>query len=857
MKRKIYNIINVIFPILFIIAFASINKRNILIIVISLCLLAVFKKLENLLINLKNKTMFIFWVVAELSLLMFGKITNSLMLTNTSCLNVISLLVSLFIIFLIYKKNTNHMVTLFELLVTAIIFMSFMGNVNLPIIIFAITMPVASYLLSKFRSRKISKKMYSFINGILFGFLSLYVLFLTINSGIQINLLWFQLLVSVFSYYFYIRAMGIILRQPLNNVIINKNYLKKYIKAKKLRNVTAVIPNYNYAHYLHDRILSIVKQTYPVSELIILDDCSKDNSIEVIEKEMLWLKEEYPNISVKFIPNKTNSGNVFKQWQKAFEYSSGDYLWICEADDLCSKYFLNSVIKGFDDNKVVLSYAESKAINEYGKVFKKDLRDWIDIFATGHWNNDYIEDGNHELKYFLSTNNTIANASGVVFKKDKRIDFIKYLNKAQKYTLAGDWYFYSKVLLNNKISYVADSLNYHRIHSSSVTSTTDNFIHYKEIISIQNSISNDVKMPKDMQARIEQRNADLRRNFCISKDELYYDKIDLKKLLENKNINDEILLSIIIPVYNVEKYLQKCLKSVFKNLPLKTEVIIINDGSPDNSEEIIKEFASKYEEIVYIKKENGGLSSVKNVGLKKARGKYIIFLDSDDYVSSNMYDTMLKKIIDTDSDIVYSDVLMMFEDNTVRYVKMKNETHKDALMQILDNNLMAASWNKIVKRKLYDGLVFPEGLNNEDVAVSPQLFLRANKIEYIPSPFYKYVQRSGSIQNSGFNEKRFVIFDTANICFNAIKGYSYIEQEKVVGAIITHQILAILIYLIMPIKDKSLKRKYIEMFCEKFNDLNVDITTNHYVYEYLYYHKMEKLMEYIIKCDISAIERIK
>lgn len=858
MKKQTKSILNIVLAFIFVITFIWTNKINVIIILLSLLFLILFKKLNNSLLNIKNKPMFYFLNFVELFFLGIIMALFGTKLSFSLILNIIAMLFSIATIFLIFKKKTNHSVTVYTVLLTSMILLScFINGINMPILIIAPIIPMTSYIANKLKEGKSSKKLKLIIACIGYVLLILGMIYYMANSSLHFNISNFKLLIVLCTYYFYVKNLGKLLYYRFNYIFINHGYLKKFITAENIKNVTAVIPNYNYAHYLHQRILSIVTQTYPVTELIILDDCSKDNSIEVIKHEIVWLEEEYPNIDVKFIPNKTNSGNVFKQWQKAFELSNGAYLWICEADDLCSKYFLNSVMRGFDNDKVVLSYAESKAIDEYGKVFKKDLRDWIDIFKTGHWNNDYIENGNHELKYFLVTNNTIANVSGVVFKKTKKIDFIKYLTEAQKYTLAGDWYFYSKVLLNNNISYVADSLNYHRIHSSSVTSTTDNFIHYKEILSIQNSISKDVKIPKDMQDRVEQRNANLRRNFCISKDELYYDKIDLKKLVESKNINDEILLSIIIPVYNVEKYLQKCLKSVFKNLPIKTEVIIINDGSPDNSEEIIKDFAAKYNEILYIKKENGGLSSVKNMGLKQAKGKYVIFLDSDDYVSSNMYDTMLKKIIDTDSDIVYCDVLMTYEDNTVKYVKMQNDMYKDQLMQILDNNLMAASWNKIVKRELYNGLIFPEGLNNEDVAVSPQIFLRANNIEYIPSPFYKYVQRSGSIQNSGFNEKRFVVFDTANICFNAIKDYSYIEQEKVIGAIINHQILAILIYLIIPIKDENLKRKYIEMFCEKFNNLNIDISINHYVYDYLHYHKMEKLIDYINKCDISAIERIK
>ena len=619
----------------------------------------------------------------------------------------------------------------------------------------------------------------------------------------------------------------------LHNLIFSNNNFKKYFVSDSMKNmkVSVVIPNYNYANYIEKRIDSVLKQNFPIYELIVLDDCSKDNSEKVILNKLEKVKKKYPNVIVKYFPNKKNSGNVFKQWEKCFDVSSGDYLWICEADDLCSKYFLNSVMYGFKDKKVVLSYAESLAIDENGKVFKKNLRDWIDIFQTGRWNSSYITTGTDELKKVMCINNTIANVSSVVFKKDSKIPFIEYLKQAENFTLAGDWYFYSKILLYGNIAYCADSLNYHRIHSNSVTNTTDNFVHFKEVKFIQDSIMNDVKVPKPIQNRISERDIRLQKDLCISNDEIYYDKVDLKKLIKDKNITDDILLSIIIPVYNVEKYIEKCLKSIFKDLPIKTEVIIINDGSPDNSEDIILRFKEKYNCIKYIKKENGGLSSVKNVGLSEAKGRYIIYLDSDDYVSSNMYNTMLKKAIDKDCDIVYSDVLMTYEDGSVRYCCMTNYEQTDELLQIIDGPLMAASWNKIVKKKLYDGLKFPEQFNNEDIAVSPILFLKSKKTLKVESPFYKYVQRSGSIQNSGFSEKRFAIFDTSKILFEQIKDYDYITRKKVEGAVVTHQILGLLLFVISKLPEDD-RKKYVQMFCEKYNTLNV-LNDNVYIYDYL------------------------
>ena len=624
---------------------------------------------------------------------------------------------------------------------------------------------------------------------------------------------------------------------------------------ENIKKVSVVIPNYNYAHYICDRIDSVVSQKYPIYELIILDDKSPDNSVEVINEKIKELKETHKDLKIKFILNKENSGNVFKQWAKAFKEASGDYLWIAEADDLCSKYFLGTVMQGFDDEKVVMSYAESNAIDENDVVFKDNLRDWIDIYGCDRWSKDYISSGKKELEEVLCINNTIANVSSVVFKNTKKIDFEKYLKEAQNYVLAGDWYFYSMVLLYGDIAYYSKSLNYHRIHSNSVTHTTDNFVHYNEILKIQENIKKNVTISKDVNKLIETRRKDLRTNLCISDDEIYYNNISLADLVKKKNIKDDVLLSIIMPVYNTEKYLNKCFKSFVKTLPMKTEVIVINDGTKDNSEEIILKYAEEYNFIKYIKKENGGLSSVKNLGLSLAKGRYIIYIDSDDYVSSDMYSTMLKKAIAKEADMVYCDVLMVY-DKSVRYCSTTNYDTNDKLMQFLDGSLMAASWNKMVKKELYKDLSFPEKLNNEDVAVTPLLFLRSKKILKISSPFYKYVQRAGSIQNSGFSNKRYMIFDTAKICFDRIKKEKYSEniRLKVEGAVVTHQILAMLIYLIPKVADDEERRKLIVEFCDRYNRLDL-IENNHYITKYLEQYNVSKIQKLIEDKDIDELDK--
>lgn len=284
----------------------------------------------------------------------------------------------------------------------------------------------------------------------------------------------------------------------------------KKLDIENPKKVSAVIPNYNYENYIIERIDSILLQTYPIYELVIIDDCSTDNSVNIISKKVEKIKKQYPNLKVKFIKNEKNSGNVFCGWQRAFEESSGDYLWICEADDSCANNFLETVIKGFDDQDTVLSYCESLTMDENNIILMKDLREWIDIFNTGKWNNNYIITGKEELTSTMCINNTIANASSVVFKKYDGLDYKNWLKESQTYRLAGDWYFYSKVIENGKVAYFKDSLNYHRMQSKSITLTTSGQREYDEIVRMQDDIMSRVQLSDETREKVLKRRNDVK-----------------------------------------------------------------------------------------------------------------------------------------------------------------------------------------------------------------------------------------------------------------------------------------------------------------------------------------------------------
>jgi glycosyltransferase involved in cell wall biosynthesis len=229
------------------------------------------------------------------------------------------------------------------------------------------------------------------------------------------------------------------------------------------------------------------------------------------------------------------------------------------------------------------------------------------------------------------------------------------------------------------------------------------------------------------------------------------------------NIND--LISVIVPVYNVEKYLPQCINSLLNQTIKNLEIILVNDGSLDTSGKICDEFSKKDNRIIVIHKENGGLSSARNAGLEIAKGPYIGFVDSDDWLDESMYETLLKIIKDTDSDIscckffktADSEEKIPATDNEIiqsfNNVEGLNNFYTDLYTQTV------VAWNKLYKRELFNDVIYPTGKIHEDEGTTYKLFYKANKIIYTNKPLYYYRITPNSITTSKFSKKRLDIID--------------------------------------------------------------------------------------------------
>ena len=227
-------------------------------------------------------------------------------------------------------------------------------------------------------------------------------------------------------------------------------------------------------------------------------------------------------------------------------------------------------------------------------------------------------------------------------------------------------------------------------------------------------------------------------------------------------MNNKVKLSIILPVYNTEKYLAKCFDSILYNDFKDYELICINDGTKDNSESIILEYINKFDgKMKYIKKENGGLSDTRNLGIQEAKGEYISFIDSDDYIEKNMYLELFKKLEEYPYDLIVCDLKYVYEDKE----KSKNVScginhdiqNKDNIKEIY-KSYYPAVWNKIYKKELIEDISFTKGVWYEDMEFMLKLLPNISSIGVVHIPLYNYLQRENSITYT-YNEKLYDIIN--------------------------------------------------------------------------------------------------
>lgn len=219
-------------------------------------------------------------------------------------------------------------------------------------------------------------------------------------------------------------------------------------------------------------------------------------------------------------------------------------------------------------------------------------------------------------------------------------------------------------------------------------------------------------------------------------------------------------ISIIVPVYNVEKYLDACIKSILQQTYKNIELILVDDGSTDNSPQICDSYVLKDSRIKVIHQDNQGISAARNIGIENATGEYIVFIDSDDYISENMIEKLYIALKETESDMAICNFTYVSENGDA--IQTQISPIKDEILSTDDiitklfqpkNWYYVVAWNKIYKRELWEQIRYPVGYIHEDEVVAHRIFVKCKKVVSISEELYYYRQVLGSIMHSGRSER--------------------------------------------------------------------------------------------------------
>lgn len=227
------------------------------------------------------------------------------------------------------------------------------------------------------------------------------------------------------------------------------------------------------------------------------------------------------------------------------------------------------------------------------------------------------------------------------------------------------------------------------------------------------------------------------------------------------------MVSIIVPVYNVENYLKKCLDSIINQSYTNLEILLIDDGSTDASGVLCGKYAEKDSRVKIFYKENGGLSSARNMGLDHAEGEYITFIDSDDYLAEDAIESLVTSLEKHQADISFCQTEIVDETGAIldksrkKYYEETVLSPEETMMEICLNRMTGTSvCGKLYRHTLFEDIRFPVGKLYEDTYTTPDVIIRSKRVVFIGRAVYFWVQRSKSITHQGLTEKDFTVFST-------------------------------------------------------------------------------------------------
>ena len=547
---------------------------------------------------------------------------------------------------------------------------------------------------------------------------------------------------------------------------------------------------YNVENYLRSCLDSVLSQTYKDFEVLMVNDGSTDSSGAICQ--------EFAERDSRFHYFEKENGGLSDARNYGLDRAKGHYITFLDSDDFLFEDYLENLYHASrlsDSDITIGGYCRFGDSNFYfyNDRFKSDSLVSLKDFQAIQYLDSMLD------VTFL----TFSTAWGKLFKRELfselRFPYGKYAEdqfliwklymKADKiYVFNGASYVYRMNPSGLSNIFTLKHLDYIDALEERIKDTKD-----IEGIEIQNSFNMYRYVLQRILGQLEEHDyideaKEVRKKLELVEQGQYSFLSDEVKEIEVENGGE--LISIIVPIYNVENYLRMCLDSIEHQTYSNIEVLLINDGSPDSSGEICKEYVARDSRFRYFEKENGGASDARNYGIERSNGKYLTFVDSDDWLSLTYVEDLYQAAIRNDSDTVISHYTIYNESDRNYYVHIwddyyeKNYTSEELIMELpkleLNGYIYITSWGILFKKELFNNVKFPKGKVIEDSWTNYKLFFKSKKITYIHKEIYSHREGILSV-GSSINEK--LLTDVLEcllerLAIYTIKGWNYSDEKN-------------------------------------------------------------------------------
>ena len=542
--------------------------------------------------------------------------------------------------------------------------------------------------------------------------------------------------------------------------------------------ISIIVPIYNTEKYLHECLDSIINQNHTNFEVLLINDGSTDSSGTICQ--------EYVERDSRFRYIEKDNGGVASARNLGLERSSGAYITFIDSDDWVEFNYLEVLYTALKENDTDVAISTYKRFAQDGVFYLR---------GYSKENDEFLNIGKRNRNSFLEILPKLGELDHSFYSISSKLIKRKIIGNLlfdEQVSYAEDLNFFFHLYLGvESVVYVRDYTYIYRTHDAS---TSQNFNELKAL--------HELEIFKRMFQQIEKMGIPTFQYFRRLKN-LVASRIagfpTSKAIREYESFVSEVrervtypqpLISLVVPIYNVENYLWSCLDSIVKQTYSNIEILLVNDGSPDGSATICQEFVAKDSRFRYIEKENGGLSDARNAGIAESKGEFISFVDSDDWIEPTYVEDLYRAALFNDAEVVVSNYQEFHQERNVYLIHLFEdyyETHYSGEEVIQQLPLLerkdfsfTTSWGILFARRLFDTISFPKGKTIEDTRTNYRLFAESSRLTYIHKVLYNYRVGVDSI-SSRITEKLLVdVLECLmeRMAVYAIKGWNVADERE-------------------------------------------------------------------------------